>query len=59
MDREAWWTIVHGVAKGRKPLSGCICTHKHTHICVNKAFPPSVLVPSRVLLKCKSMSCKN
>ena len=59
MDREAWWSIVHGVKKGQKRLSGCICTHEHMHIHVNKTSPTSVLVLSRVLLKYKSMSCKN
>ena len=28
MDREAWWVIVHGVAKSRTRLSH---THTHTH----------------------------
>ena len=31
MDRGAWWTPVHEVAKSRTQLSAQVCTHSHTH----------------------------
>ena len=31
MDRGAWWTTVHGVAKSQTQLSDWACTHTHTH----------------------------
>ena len=31
MDREAWWAIVHGVAKSWTQLSRHTHTHTHTH----------------------------
>ena len=30
MDRGAWRTIVHGVAKSETQLRDCACTHTHT-----------------------------
>ena len=32
MNRGAWWTTVHGVAKSRTRLSNWVRTHTHTHI---------------------------
>ena len=39
MDRGAWWTSVHGVAKsgtGLKQLSTCAHARTHTHVVVVK-----------------------
>ena len=34
MDREAWWAIVHRVAKGQTGLGNWACTHAYSNICV-------------------------
>ena len=31
MDREAWWSTVHGVAESQTPLGAHTHTHTHTH----------------------------
>ena len=31
MDRRAWWTTVHRVAKSQTQLSVRVLTHTHTH----------------------------
>ena len=32
MDRGAWWTTVHGVAKSWTPLNNCI--HIYLYVCI-------------------------
>ena len=38
MDGEAWWAIVHGVAKSQTQLEQLSTQHTHTHKCVYELF---------------------
>ena len=31
MDREAWWTTVHGITK-ESDITECACIHTHAHV---------------------------
>ena len=34
MDGEAWWAIVHGVAKSQTQLEQLSTQHTHTQVCI-------------------------
>ena len=42
MDREAWWAVIHGVAKSWTQLNAHTHTHTHTQVVIIEALQPRV-----------------